>query len=57
MLLGSLREEDHVDRFVDSLREEDNVARFVETENHIASFIKEKRVILLRFVEGRGSYY
>ena len=44
MLLGSLREEDHV-------------ARFVETENHIASFIKEKRVILLRFVEGQGSYY
>ena len=26
-----------------SLREEDNVVRFVETENHIASFIKEKR--------------
>ena len=54
MLLGSLREEDYVARF---LRQEDNVARFVETENHISSFIKEKRVILLRFVEGRGSYY
>ena len=50
MLLGSLREEDYVARF---LRQEDNVARFVETENHISSFIKEKRVILLRFVEGR----
>ena len=44
MLLGSLREEDHI-------------ARFFETENHISSFIKEKRVLLLRFVEGRGSYY
>ena len=40
-----------------SLKEEDPVVRFVELENHIASFIKEKRVILLRFVAGLGSYY